>query len=91
VDIFVDGGDKNRRVYELKVTNGRIVDLYQLLAGWDGLVKEGIFPTTGVLVVESYAPNLQSAVDAANKRKDDAGNPYVIELHRKNDLVPKKT
>lgn len=88
IDIYVDGGDGNRRVYELKVTNGRIVDLYQLLAAWDGLVKEGINPTNGILVVKEYTQNLQDAVNDAKKRKDSAGNPYAIELRKIGDLVP---
>lgn len=88
IDIYVDGGDGNRRLYELKVTNGRVLDLYQLLAGWDGLVKEGISPTNGILVVKEYPQNLQDAVDDAGKRNDAAGNPYAIELRKIDELVP---
>jgi hypothetical protein len=88
IDIYVDGGESNRRVYELKVTSGRVLDLYQLLAGWDGLVKEGIKPTNGILVVKDYPQNLQDAVDDAKQRKDSSGNPYVIELRKSDELVP---
>ena len=88
IDIFVDGGDRNRRVYELKVTSGRVVDLYQLLAEWDGLVKEGIYPTNGILVVKDYTQNLQDAVTEANSRRDSAENTYAIELRKISDLVP---
>lgn len=88
IDIYVDGGESNRRVYELKVTNGRVLDLYQLLAAWDGLVKEGINPTNGILVVKDHTQNLQDAVAAANTRTDSNGNPYVIELRKIAELVP---
>jgi hypothetical protein len=88
IDIYVDGGDANRRLYELKITSGRVVDLYQLLAGWDGLVREGIHPTNGILVVKDYAQSLQDAVDEANSRKDKAGNGYKIEIRKVTDLVP---
>lgn len=88
IDIFVDGGDTNRRVYELKITAGRVLDLYQLLSGWDGLVKEGIAPSHGILVVKEYNQQLQDAVSEANKRLDSAGNRYIIELRRTEELVP---
>jgi hypothetical protein len=88
IDIFVEVDEKNIRVYELKVTNGRVVDLYQLLAGWDGLVKEGIKPTIGVLVCKSYSQQLAEAVEAANGRSDGAGNRYQIELRRIDEVIP---
>ncbi|MGA5537832.1 ATP-binding protein [Mycolicibacterium nivoides] len=88
IDIFVDDGETNRRVYELKITNGRVVDLYQLVAAWDGLVKEGVKPTNGILVVKDYPQSLASAVEFANSRKDNSGDPYVIELRKIEELVP---
>lgn len=88
IDIFVDGGDANCRIYELKVTSGRIVDLYQLLAGWDGLVKEGVHPSNGILVVKDYPQTLRDAVDAINSKRDAAGNKYSIELRTVKELVP---
>jgi len=88
IDIFVEVDDTNIRLYELKVTNGRVLDLYQLLAGWDGLVKEGIKPTVGVLVCKDHSQKLAEAVDAANGRTDSAGNLYQIELRRIDELVP---
>ncbi|YCN53409.1 hypothetical protein AB9M10_15550 [Rhodococcus erythropolis] len=89
IDIYVEGDERNRRVYELKVTNGRVLDLYQLIAGWDGLVKEGIKPTNGILVVKGYAQSLSDAVSEANLRKDSAGNSYAIEVRNIDELVPK--
>lgn len=88
IDIFVDGGPANRRVYELKVTSGRVVDLYQLLAGWDGLVREGVQPTIGILVVKDYSQTLQDAVAEANSRSDKNGSIYNIELRTIQELVP---
>lgn len=88
IDIYVDGGEGNRRVYELKVTDGRVLDLYQLLAGWDGLVKENIQPTIGILVVKDYGQTLVDAVEEANQRQDKNGRPYKVELRRASELVP---
>ena len=88
IDIFLDAGEGNIRIYELKVTPGRVIDLYQLMAGWDGLVKEGIHPTLGVLVCREYAQSLQDAVDAANQRKDSSDKAYNIELRRIYELIP---
>ena len=88
IDIFVDDGASNIRVYELKITNGRIVDLYQLIAGWDGLVKEGIQPMIGILVVKGYTQNLETALEAANQRKDNSDKPYVLEIKKIEELLP---
>ena len=88
IDIFLEADHGNIRIYELKVTNGRVVDLYQLLAGWDGLVNDNVQPTSGILVCRDYPQNLQDAVEAANLRADANGNNYAIELRRIEELVP---
>jgi hypothetical protein len=88
VDIFLKIADDNIRVYELKVTSGRVVDLYQLLAGWDGLVNDGVSPTLGVLVCKDYSQTLQDAVNAANARKDAKGDAYNIEVRRIAEVLP---
>jgi hypothetical protein len=87
IDIFVDDVD-NRRLYELKITNARILDVYQLIAGWDGLVKDGVAPTQGILVCSDYGTPIQEAIDAANKRSDSAGNSYRLEVRKIDELVP---
>jgi hypothetical protein len=84
----VDADPDNIRCYELKVSAGRVVDLYQLLAGWDGLVREGIQPTIGILVCKQYGQSLQDAVEDAKQLTDNAGNIYNIELRRIDELVP---
>jgi hypothetical protein len=88
IDIFLDADTGNVRIYELKVTPGRVLDLYQLIAGWDGLIKEGISPTLGVLVCKEYSQALQDAVTAANGRCDSANNKYNIELRRISEVIP---
>jgi hypothetical protein len=88
MDIFVDAGEGNIRLYELKARAGKVLDLYQLLMGWDGLVAEGINPTVGILVCESISPNLDSAAAAANQREDADGNSYKIELKRIDEVLP---
>jgi len=88
IDIFLDVDDTNRRVYELKVTEGRLLDVYQLLMGWDGLVKEGILPSIGILVCKDYSAMLSEAVTEACKRTDSSGRPYQIELRKIDELIP---
>jgi len=88
IDVLLRAAEDNIRLYELKVTRGRVVDLYQLLAGWDGLVKDGVNPTLGVLVCADYSQQLQDAVAAANARSDSDGHAYNIELRRISEVVP---
>jgi Histidine kinase-, DNA gyrase B-, and HSP90-like ATPase len=88
IDIYLDVAADNRRVYELKVTEGRLLDVYQLLMGWDGLVKEGIQPTIGILVCKDYSALISDAVNEANKRTDSAGQNYKIELRKIEELIP---
>jgi len=88
IDIFVEDSGTNIRLYELKAGAGRVLDLYQLLMGWDGLVTDNIAPSLGVLVCAEITPNLAQAVEAANSRTDAAGNEYNIELRRIDELVP---
>jgi hypothetical protein len=88
IDIYLDVAPDNRRVYELKVTEGRLLDMYQLIMGWDGLVKEGIHPTVGILVCKDYSQLLVESTEEANKRKDSAGSNYNIELKKIAELVP---
>ena len=88
IDIFLEAASDNIRIYELKVTDGRVLDLYQLLMAWDGLVKENIHPTVGILVCKSLPPLLQEAATAANARSDASGKAYNIELKTVDELVP---
>jgi hypothetical protein len=88
IDIYLEVSPDNIRLYELKVTEGRVLDLYQLLMGWDGLVKDNIHPAVGVLICKDYLTTLSEAVAAANERSDAAGNPYNIELKRIKEVVP---
>lgn len=88
IDIFIEAAADNIRIYELKVTEGRVLYLYQLLMGWDGLVKENVNPTTGILVCSAFSAILSEAVAAANLRVDAAGNHYNIELKTISELLP---
>jgi hypothetical protein len=88
IDILLDAGPDNIRLYELKVTDARILDVYQLLAGWDGLVKEGIHPTRGILVCKQFSQAVSEAATAAKSRKDAADNEYDIEVRLIDELVP---
>lgn len=88
IDIFIEVAPDNIRIYELKVTEGRVLDLYQLLMGWDGLVEENIHPTVGILVCKSYSAVLAEAVAAANSRTDAPGNQYAIEIKEIQELIP---
>jgi hypothetical protein len=88
IDIFVEDGATHLRLYELKAGAARVLDLYQLLMGWDGLVADGVNPIVGVLVCAEVTPNVEQAAEAANARVDAAGNAYNIELRRIDELVP---
>lgn len=89
IDISLEDPSTNQiRVYELKVTEARVLDLYQLLMGWDGLVKENVNPTVGILVCKQFSQQVVEATDTANDRKDAAGNKYNIELKSISDLIP---
>jgi len=87
IDIEVES-EKEHRIYELKVTPARVLDVYQLLMGWDGLVKEGSNPSIGILVAKEVSQVVRDAVDEANKRKDGKGNSYRIELRSIDELLP---
>jgi hypothetical protein len=56
--------------------------------GWDGLVKENVHPTIGILVCSSNSAILSEAVAAANQRLDAADNHYNIELKTIAELLP---
>ena len=88
VDIVLDDGPTNTRIYELKVTAGRVLDVYQLLMAWDGLVEQSVEPTTGIYVCADYTPVVSEAIDAANKRVDNAGKPYNLEVRRISEMIP---
>ena len=88
IDIYVDAGPDNIRLYELKAGAGRMLDLYQLLMGWDGLVADGVKPTVGILVCETVSAQLEKGAEAANARIDSVGNPYKVELKRIDEVVP---
>lgn len=85
---LLDAGADNIRLYELKAGAGRVVDVYQLLAGWDGLVKENIAPSVAILVCKEVPASVQDAVAATNERSDAAGNNYALEVKRIDELVP---
>lgn len=87
IDIEVET-DKERRIYELKVTPARVLDVYQLLMGWDGMVKEGATPDVAILVAKEFSQTVKDAVEEANKRKDTKGNPYRIEIRSIDELLP---
>jgi hypothetical protein len=88
IDIFVDAAEDNRRLYELKVVPGRVLDLYQLQAGWDGLVKDNVQPTKGILVCKSANQKLRDAIEAANLRVDAHDNNYSFEVKEIHELIP---
>ena len=87
IDIEVETG-KERRLYELKITPARVLDVYQLLMGWDGMVREGTDPDVGILVAQEFSQTVKDAAEVANTRKDAKGNSYRIELRTIDELLP---
>ena len=65
IDVLVE--NKNKLVvYEVKVRKAAPLDLYQLLMYWDGLVMEGQQPTEGILLANSFSPNMESMLKKMN-------------------------
>ena len=72
-------------LYELKITPAKILDLYQLVAYWDGLVNDGKVPDKGLLVCESFPSVVTNAVSKINSQTDPNGNSYIIETKKWSD------
>lgn len=75
IDLFEDTMGQ-LTIYEGKKDITTSKDVYQLRMYWDGLVYEGINPTTGVLVSAYHPQSVYDMVAIVNTMKDYNGNNY---------------
>lgn len=66
-------------VYEGKKENTTSKDVYQLRMYWDGLVYDGITPTSGILVAKEHPDSVKSLIAVVNTMTDTNGNNYHLE------------
>lgn len=67
-------------IVECKDRPTKADDLYQVRRYWEGLVARGIFPTAGLIVSDSTAPEVKALADYFEKARycDEKGNPIKI-------------
>lgn len=63
---------------ETKVDSAKVIDVYQLLMYWDGLVEEGKTPHLGILVAKDAPANVSQAIEHINSLIDKQGNNYNL-------------
>lgn len=56
--------------------SAKVLDVYQLLMYWDGLVEEGQSPYEGILIAEEIPTNVVKSIAHINSKKDKQGNDY---------------
>lgn len=67
-------------IYEGKKDKTKVLDVYQLLMYWDGLVYDGNPPTKGILISAEHPDSVKKIVNIINSMKDANGNNYNIEM-----------
>lgn len=67
-------------IYEGKKDITTSKDVYQLRMYWDGLVYDGIVPTTGILVASSHPDSVKNLISIVNTMYDANGNNYNLEM-----------
>ena len=67
IDVYRKTPHNEIFIYELKVGKATPLHLYQLKMYWDGLVLQGIQPTKGILLVESYKSTIKSMAQDMSK------------------------
>ncbi len=86
IDVYrkMKGGDII--IYELKVTAGAPIHLYQLKMYWDGLVINKEQPKEAILLVEQFSLALQEMANRMNSlRPPDGSLPYNFRIERLKD------
>ncbi len=81
-DIVVYSSDKSTidQIWEIKAGRGKVEDVYQLLAQWDGFVRDGLNPQRGVLYCRDFDHKPSTAVSDINNRKDASNRPYNLSI-----------
>lgn len=75
IDIYYETGKKIFLI-ETKVTTAKVLDVYQLLMYWDGLVEDGKEPFQATLVANEIKKSVNKAIDHINNKKDKNNNTY---------------
>jgi hypothetical protein len=79
-DLYIFDGTTEVILYECKLKNTRIQDVYQLIMYWDGSVDDSTQPTKAFLVGGKHSKAVKNAVKRWNKLKDANGKKYNINL-----------
>jgi hypothetical protein len=77
-------------IFEVKKGKAQVIDLYQLVMYWDGLVSVGVQPTHGHLVCTAATPNVHAYLPLLCGRSDANGKKYdlVVEGWDKHGIKP---
>ena len=80
VVVYAPGQQKIEQIWEVKAGRGTVDDVYQLVAQWDGFVRDGLRPNEGVLYCSTADHKPTTAVMELNKRKDALGVKYNLRI-----------
>jgi hypothetical protein len=80
IDVYYEANG-NKYIIETKVQPAKILDLYQLLMYWDGVVDDtGESPERATLVAEEFSNYLHDAKNHLESLTDENGNNYNLEF-----------
>ena len=85
IDLYYNRGNEIL-IFEGKKEETTVKDVYQLLMYWDGLVYDGIKPSTGILISKRHPDSVAKIVDVINGKMDQNSNKYKIELKKWEDF-----
>ena len=66
IDVYYEKNAEKVAI-ETKIDEATVLDVYQLLMYWDGLVHEGIKPSKGILIAAAFPAWVQAAIDNINQ------------------------
>lgn len=75
IDIYYEYDEKIFLI-ETKITKAKVIDVYQLLMYWDGLVEDGKEPFRATLIANDIKKSVNKAISHINNKKDKNGNSY---------------
>lgn len=79
IDVYFETSN-GVHIYELKINESKVLDVYQLKMYWDGIVEEQKrSPYEAILVAEKISKNSSSAIAHINSLKDKLGNNYSLD------------
>jgi hypothetical protein len=87
-DVSFNNLNERDYILETKVEVAQVVDVYQLLMYWDGLVEEGKDPAEGILVASDIPASVENAINHINALADKKSNRYNLKAQVIADWVP---